>query len=355
MTQSQLQRKRDPRGRKPRDEIYARLDEGIQDLKTRLGGLPTPLEAQDIWGDIWYQEAHNSTALEGNTLILREVEILLHEGKAVGDKELSDYLEVSGYADAAKWVYSQALEPAQWSTGALLSLTEARYVHELAMSPVWQVRPHPDATPQERPGSFREHDIQPFPGGMKPPPWPEVPALTSDWIESVTRIGDDPLPFPEALADRHAHFERIHPFLDGNGRTGRLLMNLVLIRLGYPPAIIHKRERGRYLRVLRRADEGAPGPLGEFLARNILDTLHRFVVPAVAGPARLVPLAALADEELTLRALREAAVRGRLKAQRDDRGQWRSSRKWAEEYKLSRAPSGRRPTTKPGESTARGV
>lgn len=63
-------------------------------------------------------------------------------------------------------------------------------------------------------------------------------------------------PFPEALAQVHAEFERIHPFLDGNGRAGRLLTNLLLIRMGYPPAIIRKAERTRYLSSLRRADGG---------------------------------------------------------------------------------------------------
>jgi len=114
------------------------------------------------------------------------------------------------------------------------------------------------------------------------------------------------------------------------------LTNLVLVRLGYPPAIIRKAERTRYLEHLRRADGGDPGPLGEFLARAVLDALLRFIVPAVAGPARLVPLAALADHQLSARALRTAAERGRLRAQRDDHGQWRSTRNWVDEYYESR-------------------
>src|SRR6266571_3037673 len=98
-----------PRGRPTREAVHARLAFMVQELKTRLGGLPSPDEAEGIWTDIWYHEAHSSTALEGNTLVLREVEALLREGKAVGSKELKDYLEVSGYAAAAQWVYSQAL------------------------------------------------------------------------------------------------------------------------------------------------------------------------------------------------------------------------------------------------------
>lgn len=140
----------------------------------------------------------------------------------------------------------------------------------------------------------------------------------------------------EELAKLHARFEQIHPFLDGNGRAGRLVLNLLLVRLGYPPAIVYKKDRSRYLAALRRADDGDPGPLGEFLARAVLDNLYKFVVPAVAGPARLVPLPALATEELSANALRVAAVRGRLKAAKASDGTWRSSTAWVEEYVASR-------------------
>jgi Fic family protein len=324
------------RGRKSREAIYAQLAEAVEELRTKLGGLPTPVEAEDIWGDIWYQEAHNSTAIEGNTLVLREVEVLLREGRAVGDKQLAEYMEVRGYADAAKWVYEQGLSPGEWTTGQLITLTEIRHVHTLAMAKVWDVAPHPDATPREGPGSFRQHNIHPFPGGMRPPDWPEIPALIGDWAERASALRHADAALPEALAVIHAEFERIHPFLDGNGRTGRLLTNLLLVRLGYPPAIIRKAERSRYLKALRQLDGGDSGPLGELMARAIIDTLMRFIVPAVAGPARVVPLTALADAETSVRALRAAAERGRLRAYRDEQGQWRSTRNWVDEYRANR-------------------
>ena len=327
---------RETRGRKSRDAIYRQLAHGAEELRTRLGGLPTPVEAEDIWGDIWYQEAHNSTAIEGNTLVLREVEILLAEGRAVGEKQLAEYMEVRGYADAAEWVYQQGLSPGNWTTRDLVTLTEVRHVHTLAMSKVWEVAPHADAGPTEGPGSFRQHNIKPFPGGMQPPAWPDVPARMSDWVRSASALRNAAAPFPEALALVHADFERIHPFLDGNGRAGRLLTNLLLIRTGYPPAIVRKAERTRYLATLRRADAGDHGPLAELLARAVIDTLMRFIVPAVAGPARLVPLAALATSDVSVRALRVAAERGRLRAQRDERGQWRSTRNWVTQYRKSR-------------------
>lgn len=306
-------------------------------MRERLGGLPSPIEAEGIWREIWLEEAHHSTAIEGNTLVLKQVELLLAEGRAVGNKELREYLEVRGYATAADWVYGRGIEPSEWADGELLSLTELRHIHTLTMTPVWEVAPHPQATDREGPGSLREHDIAEFPSGMRPPAWPEVPALVGDWVGRTQTLGEtDESVFPEELASVHAGFEQIHPFLDGNGRTGRLVLNLLLIRLGYPPAIIYKGDRTRYLAALRRADQGDPGPLGEFLARAILDNLYKFIVPAIAGPARLVPLPALATAEISANALRVAAIRGRLKAAKAADGSWRSSRAWVDEYAAGR-------------------
>ncbi len=325
------------RGRPTRTAVYERLRVQIGELRDRLGGLPSPGEADGIWRGIWLEEAHHSTAIEGNTLVLKQVEQLLEEGRAVGNKELREYMEVRGYADAASWVYGQALDPGAWSSGELLSLTELRHIHRLALTPAWDVSPHPSAGHRERPGSFREHDIQPFPGGMRPPPWPEVSAMVTDWISEVQALGqEDEGIEPEALAKVHVRFEQIHPFLDGNGRTGRLVLNLLLVRLSYPPAIIFKGDRRRYLAALQSADHGDHGPLGELLARAILDNLHKFVVPAVAGPSRLVPLPALASEQISANALRVAATRGRLKSSKAPDGTWRSTRAWVNEYLTSR-------------------
>lgn len=324
-----------PGGRPTRRSIHERLAEEVKALAD-VGGLPKPEEAQEIWRTIWYHEAHNSTAIEGNTLVLKQVEALLARGKTVGSKDLKEYLEVQGYADAARWVYEQARQPEREGGAAPVTVQDLRHIHHIMLTPVWAVAPHPDAYPTESPGNFREHDLRPFEKGMQPPTFPLVHPQVTQWTEDTKLIITGPDPVCVRVARAHAAFERIHPFIDGNGRTGRLVLNLMLTRLGYPPAIIQKKERAQYLRALQRSDNGDDAPLGEMIARAVLDNLMRFLLPAVASEVKLLPLEALASDKVSVVALRQAAQRGRLKAKQDERGRWRSSKRWVADYLGSR-------------------
>ena len=318
------------RGRPTRMSIYASVEQTTAELN-RIGGLPGPDVAGDIWADIWYEETHNSTAIEGNTLLLKEVRRLLDTGQAVGDKQLAEYLEVKGYADAAEWVYAQACDRDTERCDPYITLTELREVHRRVVEPAWKVKPPDDLLPGETPGGFRQHNIRPFPGGMTPPDFTDLPPQVSDWLTLANVEPEEGKRLIEHLARVHAEFERIHPFRDGNGRTGRLVLDLLLVRHQLAPAIIYKKDRQKYLRALDRADRGDCGPLGELIARAVKDCLDRFLLPALGGPHQLLPISALTTRTVSVLALRRAAERNALRAVRKPTG-WYSTKSWVSAY-----------------------
>jgi hypothetical protein len=168
---------------------------------------------------------------------------------------------------------------------------------------------------------------------MKPPSFADVPVDMTDWLRDLNRAQAEGQHMLFALASAHGRFEQIHPFRDGNGRVGRLLLNLMLVRLGYPPAVFRNRLRSQYLSALRRADAGDAWPLTEMVARAVKDNLDRFLLPNLAGPVKLLPLTALGRDPKEVRALRAAADRGRLRAVEDEAGRWMSTCQWVTGYR----------------------
>jgi prophage maintenance system killer protein len=325
-----------PPGRPSRQQVFRTLDQAREDLQV-IGGLPEPTVVGDIWSEIWKDETHHSTALEGNTLRRRQVQLLLDSGVVSGSAtELREWLEVQAYGDAARWVYQHAVQGSYTRPDVMVTETDIRRIHELVVGSVWKHFPPEGLMPNETPGSYRTRELEPLRPGLIPVPITSVAPDLGGWLERANaRHDDENMHLMEELAALHALFERIHPFPDGNGRVGRLVLNLLLVRYGYPPAVIHKDERQKYLRALERADNGDCGGLAELLARAVRDGIHRFLMPALAGPLSVVPLPALATRDLSRSALLAAAQRGRLRANKYN-GVWYSTRQWVDEYRASR-------------------
>jgi len=117
-------------------------------------------------------------------------------------------------------------------------------------------------------GNYRNTSVR-IMGAVHLPPNPvKIPALMSEFIEWYFK-NKQTLPVPELAAWIHYHFVCIHPFLDGNGRTSRLLMNLVLMQNGYPPAVLLNVDRKKYYTVLKQADLDRPNDFINFVGRAI--------------------------------------------------------------------------------------
>jgi Fic family protein len=313
--------------------VLRRLDEAVALLHGDYGGLPRAVEADQILREIWVEDTYHSTGIEGNPLSKRQVEQLLEEGKASG--QLADNLEVEGYARAARWIYLNAQD---FNLAGGVPLSAIRSVHELLVTPRWAIDPPEDGS---RPGDYRSKAVSIAGSNVKTAPVIAIHGLMQDWVDNSGPEQADDRHELQHVAEMHAWFERIHPFIDGNGRAGRLLLNFMLLQRGYPPAVLTQTERRRYLSALSRADDGNSVGLTELIARAIETSIHKFLIPQLAGKARLIPLQALAEDSgYSADYLRTLIFQNRLRASRQGR-MWLSSRAWLEEYKRSRRRPGR--------------
>lgn len=321
-------RKTQRTGRPSVEDVLNRVDEEAQLLHVHLGGLPRAVEADQILREIWIDDVHNSTAMEGNTMTRAQVENVVERRTVKAD--LTEALDVEGYAEAADWVYRNADD----YEGVPVAIVSE--VHKRIVQLAWHVDPPPT---HDEPGAWRNGGVKVGRVTVSLPA--AIPADLADWSRSTAKLnGSHPIIH---AAEHHAWLERIHPFVDGNGRVGRLILNFMLIQQGYPPAVILKENRNAYLKALRLADAGNPNRLAEVVARSVSGALARFLIPKLAGEAKLVPLAALAaDGPYNAAYLRQLALNRRLRVVRE--GQlYLSSRAWLNEYIEKRDPRGGQP------------
>ena len=190
---------------------------------------------------------YNSNAIEGSTLSLRETQLILEQGITIGGKSLREHFEVINHQDAIKLVESLAgkQEP--------LTAFYVRQLHALVLAKI----------DDENAGQYRNVPVRIVGAAHEPPPAWDIPAQMDDWANWLQAQAGVMEPVTLAALAHHK-LVAIHPFIDGNGRTARLIMNLVLLRAGYPPAIIARVNRQQYYRVLAQADSGKPNAAGEF-------------------------------------------------------------------------------------------
>lgn len=177
---------------------------------------------------------YHSNAIEGNTLTLRETKVVL-EGITVGGKSLREHCEAINHRDAIRYVEEIVAQQEP------LSEWQIKSIHSLVLKGV----------DNEEAGSYRHENVV-IAGASTTPPtfW----HLTEEMPQLIAWHGSAGSMHPVARASElHTRFVKIHPFIDGNGRAGRLLLNFELIKSGYPPAVIRKEDRVAYYDALDEA------------------------------------------------------------------------------------------------------
>lgn len=184
-------------------------------------------EVERLREEFMIEFTYNSNAIEGNTLTLKETAMAL-EGMTIDQKPLKDHLEAVGHRDAFLYVQDIATKDMPISESVI------RNIHSLVLI----------NRPEDK-GTYRRIPVRIMGAYTEPlQPYMVQPAMEGLLIENNKRT--ETMNIIERIARFHLEFEGIHPFIDGNGRTGRLIMNLDLIRNGYPPINVKFTDRKRY-------------------------------------------------------------------------------------------------------------
>lgn len=210
-------------------QAYQSLLASIDTMKQQLDTC-RPLSQSEIEAfrkEFIVEHTYNSNAIEGNTLTLKETQLVL-QGVTIDKKPLKDHLEAVGYKEAFEFVEQLANEHKP------LTEHDIRSIHSLVLADRKEDRGRWRRVPVTIGGAVTE-PVQPYQIE------PMIGALLADMQSAYAKLH-----IVERVALFHLRFESIHPFIDGNGRTGRLIMNLQLINAGFPPINVKFADRRRY-------------------------------------------------------------------------------------------------------------
>ena len=201
---------------------------------------------------------YNSNAIEGNSLSLSETKLVLEEGITIGGKSLKEHLEATNHSKAIDFVESLVKKPK-------IEEQDVLNLHAIIL----------DRIDQENAGFYRRGAVRISGTDYSLPNAAKVPKLMQEVYSLLNTNGGEPI---EAAAMIHQRFVDIHPFIDGNGRTARLLLNLYLMRNGYPPVILLRVERKKYIRTIMEGQlNNDYAPFVNFIAKAVERSLDIYL------------------------------------------------------------------------------
>lgn len=195
---------------------------------------------------------YNSNAIEGNTLSLQETDLVINRGLTIGNKSLKEHFEAINHKECIELLEKFVEKKDELSTEFI------KKIHKIILKNI----------DDSQAGVYRNTNVRILGAVHIPPDAGKIKRLMDEyltWYYENKHI----MSVPELAAWVQYKFVWIHPFIDGNGRTARLLMNLVLLQNGYPPAVILNLDRQKYYRVLRQADMDKPKDFLNFIGRSI--------------------------------------------------------------------------------------
>jgi len=295
-----------------------RIDQKLKKLQS-LRPLP-PSAVRKLKEQFEIEMTYNSNAIEGNSLTLKETYLVIHEGLTIKGKPLKDHLEAKDHHEALEFLY----EIVQHDSHPTLSEHLIRTLHQLVMK----------KTDEEFAGKYRNSNV--FIGGADhiPPDALLVPAemkkLMNWFVREIKHLHSI-----ELASLLHHKLVYIHPFFDGNGRTSRLSMNIVLMKSGYPLVLILKNDRKKYYQALEKADKGNYIALVKFIAQAVersFDIYLKTLTPSSEKREKFLLLSEISSKTpYSTKYLNLLARQGKLEAHKQGRN-WLTTTEAVERY-----------------------
>ena len=231
--------------------LLEELSSRVQEM--RNSGDLSPRTLAQIRKFFRLKNIYHSNAIEGNILEIGETRQVVEQGLTLTGKPLKDQAEAKNLNEALDF-----LEDLASSADRPISEADIRQIHHFVLKGIHD----------ENAGNYRLRPVEISGSAYKPPPPEEVAPQMQElgqWLSSISKVNHKHGVLEAILyaAAAHTWFVYIHPFIDGNGRTARLLMNLILMRYSYPIAIITKADRLRYYDAL---EDSQSSDLSAFLA-----------------------------------------------------------------------------------------
>lgn len=242
------------------EKLVERINKKLKTLQSTRPLSPTIVKK--LRERFMLEMTYNSNAIEGNTLTLKETYLVLTEGITIKGKSLKDHLEAKNHHEALEFIFDLVEHDKQHSISEHL-------IRELQSLIIGNI----DTTIA---GTYRSVEVAITASDHQPPMATEVPSKMADLVNWFSQ-NQKKLNSVELAALIHHKLVNIHPFADGNGRTARLLMNILLLQAGYPLVIILKNDRKKYYETLSQADRNIYQPFVTFVARSVERSLDLYL------------------------------------------------------------------------------
>jgi len=241
--------------------MYQNRLQEIDELKAKIDSF-RPLSG-DILKQIqeYYKIGltYSSNALEGNTLDLAETKVVIEDGLTINGKPMKDHLETLGHASA----FNELLELAKSNT---ITEENIKNLHKIFYAKI----------DSDNAGSYRQKPVIVTGADVNFPLPEELNNKMQEFISKLPQLKQD-LHAVEYAAMVHALFVNIHPFIDGNGRVARLIMNLALLQAGYNITIIPPVVRADYIRALQDSNHNNYQPFINFISEMVLEAQKEYL------------------------------------------------------------------------------